>query len=106
MTDRKKPTAGFWTVALVVVLVGYPLSFGPACWVTSRTGFGASVIPTIYRPMTWAWRNGGVHRALGKTLDRYCSFGAADGWGWTVDPYVDDAGNLQGDLRWRKFTDD
>ncbi len=26
MTDRKKPTAGFWiTVALVTVLVGYPL---------------------------------------------------------------------------------
>jgi hypothetical protein len=29
----KKPTAGFWiTVALVAVLVGYPLSFGPAWW--------------------------------------------------------------------------
>jgi len=27
MTDRKKPTAGFWiTVALVAVLVGYPLA--------------------------------------------------------------------------------
>ena len=26
-----KPTAGFWiTVALVAVLVGYPLSYGPA----------------------------------------------------------------------------
>ena len=35
--DRKKPTAGFWiTVALVAVLVGYPLSFGPACRLTSR----------------------------------------------------------------------
>ena len=32
-SDRKKPTAGFWiTVALVAVLVGYPLSFGPAGW--------------------------------------------------------------------------
>ncbi len=30
--DRKKPTAGFWiSVALVAVLVGYPLSCGPAC---------------------------------------------------------------------------
>jgi hypothetical protein len=35
--DHKKPTAGFWiTVALVAVLVGYPLSFGPACWLTRR----------------------------------------------------------------------
>ena len=34
MTDRKKkPGVEFWaTVALVVVLAGYPLSFGPACW--------------------------------------------------------------------------
>jgi hypothetical protein len=32
MTDRK-PTAGFWiTVAFVALLVGYPLSFGPAWW--------------------------------------------------------------------------
>jgi hypothetical protein len=34
MTDRKKPGVAFWaTVALVVVLVAYPLSFGPACWI-------------------------------------------------------------------------
>jgi hypothetical protein len=31
MKDRKKPGAAFWAaVALVAVLVGYPLSFGPA----------------------------------------------------------------------------
>ena len=30
MTDRKKPTTGFWiTVALVVGLMGYPLTSGP-----------------------------------------------------------------------------
>jgi hypothetical protein len=44
--DRKKPTAGFWiTVALAVVLVGYPLSFGPACWVMGRS---IPVFPTAY----------------------------------------------------------
>jgi hypothetical protein len=32
-SDRKKPGVAFWaTVALVVALVGYPLSFGPAFW--------------------------------------------------------------------------
>jgi hypothetical protein len=36
--DRKQPGVAFWaTVALVVVLVGYPLSFGPACWWFSTT---------------------------------------------------------------------
>jgi hypothetical protein len=32
-SPRKKPTAGFWiTVALVAVLVGYPLNTQPAFW--------------------------------------------------------------------------
>jgi hypothetical protein len=40
----KKPGVAFWaTVVVVVVLIGYPLSFGPACWLTSQlpgpTGF-------------------------------------------------------------------
>jgi hypothetical protein len=36
--DRKHPSAAFWiSVALVAVLVGYPLSFGPACWIASRS---------------------------------------------------------------------
>jgi hypothetical protein len=31
--DCKKPTAGFWiAVALVAVLLGYPLSEGPVLW--------------------------------------------------------------------------
>jgi hypothetical protein len=33
MTSRKHPSAAFWvTVVVVVALVAYPLSFGPACW--------------------------------------------------------------------------
>lgn len=36
--NRQKTGVAFWaTVALVVVLVGYPLSFGPACWIASRS---------------------------------------------------------------------
>jgi len=32
--DRKKPDAAFWTtVVLFAVLVVYPLSYGPACWI-------------------------------------------------------------------------
>ena len=52
MTDRRKPGAAFWaTVVVVVVLVAYPLSFGPACWVTSRTTYGAKLIPLLYYPI-------------------------------------------------------
>ncbi len=36
-SNRKKPGSAFWaTVAMLIALVGYPLSFGPACWIGSR----------------------------------------------------------------------
>ena len=43
MTDDQKKNPGLPFYATVVVLVGlvlYPLSFGPACWITSRTDVG------------------------------------------------------------------
>jgi hypothetical protein len=37
MTDRKKPGWAFWaTVAVVVALVGYPLSSGPMIWLAMK----------------------------------------------------------------------
>ena len=53
MTDRKKPGVAFWaTVGMVVVLVGYPLSFGPACWLSSWLGCGGErLIPSAYWPI-------------------------------------------------------
>jgi hypothetical protein len=54
-TDRKKPGVAFWaTVALVVVLVVYPLSFGPACWLDSRTllpAWSVRFLRSFYSPM-------------------------------------------------------
>ena len=36
--DRKKTGMGFWiTVVVLIVLVLYPLSFGPGCWIASRS---------------------------------------------------------------------
>src|SRR5436190_19983779 len=63
MTDRKKPGAAFWaTVVVVVGLVGYPLSFGPACWWFSDEAFlGVThfrLIPRFYWPIEWLMRNG------------------------------------------------
>jgi len=54
MTSHCKPTSPFWTtVTLVVVLVGYPLSFGPACWVRSHVPYYESrPILKIYWPLS------------------------------------------------------
>lgn len=50
--SRKKPGWAFWAIVVVVVaLVGYPVSFGPTCWINHATGCGASAIPYIYRPI-------------------------------------------------------
>jgi hypothetical protein len=60
MTDRKKPGVAFWaTVVTVVVLVAYPLSFGPACWRLSMSRPSGSVAaPRIYCAIGWLAANG------------------------------------------------
>jgi hypothetical protein len=56
MTDRKKPGVAFWaTVALVVVLVGYPLSQGPAVWL-QESGYWPESLNWAdhgYDPLRW-----------------------------------------------------
>jgi hypothetical protein len=94
-------------VALVAVLVGYPLSFGPACWITSRASAGAQMVAGVYRPLIWAcWRHGGVRKPLGATLDWYARVRALKGWDWTVHPAIDDAGNVVGESLWMDCTVD
>ena len=52
MTHRKKPGVAFWvTVTLFAVLVGYPLSFGPACWITSRLDEPHPIFNAVYSPL-------------------------------------------------------
>ena len=66
MTDRKKPGVAFWaTVMMVVVLVAYPLSFGPACWWLSEpiemiafSYQNTRQIPGAYWPIAWAAKHG------------------------------------------------
>jgi len=55
MPDPKKSGVAFWaTVVVVAVLVAYPLSFGPACWIVSRTNSDrSSAFQAAYRPLGW-----------------------------------------------------
>ena len=51
----KKPGVAFWaTVVVVVVLVAYPLSFGPAIWLTARGYFRESTVQSFYMPVLWS----------------------------------------------------
>ena len=84
MTDdqKKKPGLPFVvTVAVVLVLVLYPLSFGPACWITSRTNVGADLVPVLYRPVTWAMTPDS-ETPVNRVSTWYAKIGAPDDWQW------------------------
>ena len=58
-SDRKKPGVAFWaTVVVVVALVAYPLSFGPACRIAMRNDSLRPQIARAYRPLVLAARDG------------------------------------------------
>ena len=81
MTDRTKPGVAFWaTVVVVAGLVAYPLSFGPACWVSSRFDVGHKLVPVMYRPLTAAIRIKDFPRLL------YYAINIRDGSGVRMQP--------------------
>ncbi len=54
MTSRKKPGVAFWAVVVVaVMLVIYPLSWGPYIWLDchSRRGSWVDRVDVIYSPI-------------------------------------------------------
>jgi hypothetical protein len=95
-SDCKKPGMAFWaTVVVVVALVAYPLSFGPACWVTSRLDAGAGILPAVYRPIIGTLSpDWDTDSRLNAAIFWYANFGAARGWYW-------DLANLNGEIEWK-----
>ena len=75
MTSRKQPGVAFWaTVVVVVVLVGYLLSFGPACWwlkntETDPSGVTVNIAPRMYWPIGWLAEYG--PRPLSRAINWY-----------------------------------
>ena len=66
MASPHKPAAALWcTVALVAVLVGYPLSSGPVgCFVS------AGCWDRLYAPLTWGESNGSLPGPFATLLQR------------------------------------
>jgi hypothetical protein len=69
-SDRKKPGVAFWASVVVVVVLVYVGSFGPACWIASRTHTDDGAFFSLaYRPMWWAMRRDVP--LIGETLTVY-----------------------------------
>ena len=78
---NRRESWAIWTAVGLFVLAMYPVSFGPACWITSRANVGAWAVPTIYRPMVCAMRESNrVHIAL----DSYARLGSPSSWQWST----------------------
>jgi hypothetical protein len=78
---HKKPGVAFWTtLALAAVLVGYPLSFGPACWISSRINdVQSDTVSIAYRPITWGMSQSD---RIANALIWYAQLGSRPGWEW------------------------
>lgn len=108
VSPARKPSAGFWiTVALVVALLAYPLSFGPACWITSRVNLDGSWVNAPYRPILLAWYR--TPEPIKRAITSYAEWFAAPDWGWDAPPLrtsdglplLDADGNPQRVYVWR-----
>jgi hypothetical protein len=86
MTDRKNPGAAFRATVVVVAVLLYPLSFGPACWWLSKpvtlefVSMNARKAPAIYSPFGWLAKRlgpGVIHRAI----NWYATLGVPKGEG-------------------------
>ena len=90
-SDRKKPGVAFWaSVVLVGLLIGYHLSFGPACWLASHTNASTDWLPFFYRPIASCLS---IRKTrLSSAIEWYSGLGAAPGWRWAPDgiPLSDD----------------
>ena len=87
-TDRNKPGVAFWATVVVVALAAYPLTFGPACWITSRTNVGVPVVNFVYLPMMWLYDIS--PKPVRRSIMWYSRTGAPYGWSWTgADTWAD-----------------
>jgi hypothetical protein len=67
MDDERRPLWP-WIAALLIGLPAlYVLSFGPACWISSRKDSGASMIPVVYAPIVNCLRS--KNMAIRRTID-------------------------------------
>ena len=68
-----------WTAVAMGVVLAYPLSLGPACWISSQTGRGDELVSAAYRPLVHVASH---NRNSMRTLLWYARVGSPSHWGW------------------------
>jgi hypothetical protein len=70
--SRKKPGVAFWATVVLVVVLLYPLSFGPSRYLACRLGrpkWLDEVAAVVFRPHVWMHKNG--PRCLSEAVRSY-----------------------------------
>jgi hypothetical protein len=81
-SNHKQPGSAFWTtVAVVTLLTLYPLSLGPACWMTCKMERGEGLVSAIYRPLLWTVSDDATQLSR-RLVFWYAALGAQPHWGW------------------------
>jgi hypothetical protein len=90
MTSRKKPSVAFWATVVVVVVLVYPLSFGPAVWLVEAGKLPRGSVYCVYGPLV----DLAIYEKhpIAQGLVWWAAPGRKDGWFtlWMMQPYVED----------------
>jgi hypothetical protein len=85
MSEPQKKPVWMWVVTVAIALpVLYVASFGPACWISQRTGAGGRILGVVYLPIGMAY----WFTRLCEPIEAYASFGTADNMklqAWSFD---------------------
>jgi len=91
IVNRRERWAKCTLVTTILLPVLYVGSFGPWCWIVSRsaTETGLVPVPAVFEPLTRCLREG----RLGDALEWYTKLGATGGSFWHADGGLDPEDN-------------
>jgi hypothetical protein len=88
IVNRRERWAKWMLAVVLVVPVLYVASFGPACWMSSRTRKGNELLPTFYRPIVACLLI--ETPPIGRLFRWYADLCSAKNWGWFRVLHTDD----------------
>ena len=69
---------GFWALAVSAIVLLYPASFGPACWISQRAEIDAAVVSAVYQPVLQVACRG--PNGVGTRVMSYANWGLEPGY--------------------------
>jgi hypothetical protein len=77
MTDGKKPGVVFWATVMAIAVLAYPLSFGPAFWLSQHSLLPDAIVSVggvFYWPLGWVLNDDASPTWLRNGMSWYLGF--------------------------------